>query len=237
MSSDSVNRTPGLLAAVNVERRRHLTFEELESLVDEATEPAVDAIARQHLRSCEICQSELSDLQAFEELLHPAAGRLSSPARQAEQEPPAPSPAWQWSPRFLMWAVATVAIAVVIAVLPRGTQTPDVLAAPMQIVVRLNGGGGAPGSSDNPSALRPTTGPPVSAELLQTIGRARQLATQTGQAQRIDVRVTRQEYAGLNAELMAIGTIEAGDMPDPFPAGGSEREPITVSVTILPPSR
>ncbi len=234
MSAHFLGHTPGLLAAVNAERQRHLTFEELESLVDEATKPALDAIAQQHLRTCESCQSELSDLRVFENLLHPATGEESS-ARQGEETPPtSPSSARSWSPRFLVWAGATVAMAVAIAVLPRETQTPDVLVAPMQIVVRLNGGGGAPGSSDNPSALRPTTGPPVSAELLQIIGRARQLATQTGQAQRIDVRVSRQEYAGLSAELMAIGTIEAGDMPDPFPGGGSEREPITVSVTILP---
>jgi anti-sigma factor RsiW len=223
---------PGLLAAVRFERERHLSFHELESVVEGSS--STDVLAQEHLAHCESCQRELADLRSFEPLLQrgTALGRTAAAPPVASVTDRLPR---RWFSSPLAWATAAAAILVLLAVGPRLTQlADDSTVAPAAFVVRLDAAEGVPEPGNGSSTLRGGAVVPLPTAVVQALGRARREAARTGEAQTIEVSVTRLEYDALAGELRSIGTLE--DVPDPgvLAVNPETDDQIVLSVTLLP---
>jgi anti-sigma factor RsiW len=124
----------GLLAAVDAERRRHLTFEEIEAIVD-GGQDRLDGLARTHLDTCESCRLEVEDLRGFaaavrHEALAPAAAAAPTPAASLM----AAAMAWMRAHAQMLSLGGAVALIALLVSLPTTRST-------------LFPGGGAGGSS------------------------------------------------------------------------------------------
>jgi len=90
---------PGRLIAAVVAAGPHLSYEQLEGLVDHRLDGTQQRVARGHLQQCAMCRRELADLEQH-----------ASALRQPLAAPAKPAPGWwasltSWGPRL---ALATV---------------------------------------------------------------------------------------------------------------------------------
>jgi hypothetical protein len=211
----------GLLNAIAVEQRRHLSYEQLEAALEHRAAEDFDDLARQHLSGCDVCQRELADLQAFD-----AMWSKSAPAQQMAAAAGRPPSMW----RMLFWPVTGLAGAIAAAVLvfinsgiiPMGTRA-------VQIAVRLE----SPNPDESGVRIRSlrATGPDLPADLLQRLEDASRRATSTGEPQTIQLTMSASEYTVLSQVTSTLGRVESG----PASAPGNARQRVDVSLTILPP--
>jgi hypothetical protein len=207
----------GLLNAIAVEQKRHLSFEQLEAALEGRTETDLDDLARQHLSQCDVCQRELADLKVFDAQLSEVA---------AEPPPHRPPSLWRtlfWPVSGLVGAVAAAVLVVVnTGIIPVGTRA-------IQMTVTL-GSSNPDESGERIRSLAGTTdGPELPVSVLQRLQDASREAAITGNPQTIRFTLSASEYETLSTVVSALGRIESADTP------GGRR--IEVSLTIQPPAR
>jgi hypothetical protein len=214
----------GLLNAVAIEQRRHLSYEQLEALLEQRSEDDLDDLAQQHLSDCEVCQRELADLRAFDAMLSETA-----PVQQKAAQGLRPPSMW----RTLFWPVTGLAGAIAAAVLvmvntgiiPIGTRA-------IQMVVTLE----SPNPDESGQRVRSltggATGPALPVGLARQLEDASRLAASTGKPQTIQLTVSATEYQMLSKVIAALGRLES----EPAAAPGNTRQRVEVTLTIQPPS-
>jgi predicted anti-sigma-YlaC factor YlaD len=117
LASLTASRRVGLLAAIDAERRRHLTFDEMEATVEDRP---LDPLARAHLESCESCRVEVEDLRTFAASM---ADDAEAPAAAATV-PPSPSlvaaiTAWMHANARVVGLGGAIAVVTLLVTLPQ----------------------------------------------------------------------------------------------------------------------
>jgi hypothetical protein len=213
-----------LLNAVVIELRRHLSYEQLEAVLEQRTEDEVDDLARQHLSDCDVCQRELADLRTFDAMLS-----KTEPAQQRAAAAVRPPSMW----RMLFWPVTGLAGAIAAAVMvmvntgiiPIGTRA-------IQMVVTLESSNPDESGQRVRSLTGRSTGPALPVDLAQRLEDASRLAASTGKPQTIQLAVSAAEYEMLSKVIATLGRLES----EPAGAPRNARQRVEVSLTIQPPS-
>jgi hypothetical protein len=214
-----------LLSVMAAERRRHLSYEQLEAALDKRTADDVDDLARQHLSECGVCQRELADLESFDAVLSKTA---AAPARQMAAAAAPPPATWG----TLFWPVTSLAGAITVAVLVLiNTGIIPTGGGSVQMVVTLESAN--PDESGVRIRSMTSTTQALPADVTRQLEEASRRATSTGEPQTIQLTLSASEYAQLSKVTSALGRVE----PGPASAPGNVREPVEVSLTIRPPRR
>jgi hypothetical protein len=214
----------GLLNAVAIEQRRHLSYEQLEALLEQRSEDDLDDLAQQHLSDCETCQRELADLRTFDAM-------LSKTEQSQQMAAAAVRPPSMW--RMLFWPVTGLAGSVAAAVLVMvNTGIIPIGARAVQMVVTLE----SPNPDESGRRVRSltggATGPALPADLARQLEDASRLAASTGKPQTIQLTASAAEYQVLSKVIAALGRLDS----EPAGAAGNTRRRVEVTLTIQPPT-
>jgi len=208
-----------LLNVIQFEQRRHLSYKQLEAMLEQRTPDPLDDLAHLHLSECEGCQRELADLQAFDVTLSKTA-----PARQtaAARRPS------MW--RMLFWPATGLAGAIAVAVLVLvNTGIIPLGARAVQIVVTLT-------SPDPENGRRVESltggqaGPRLPPDIARRLQEAIRAAAATSEPQTIQFTMSAAEYEMLSKVTSALGDVQS----DSTASRLAGRQRIEVSLTIRP---